>query len=323
LDTLKAAAPLEEECDLQAGLMRDVAHLGPDGRIYVDFDHSLFLWNSTEAFLNEARPAGILAPLLKVVSGLVPWNRLSRNGYFVWRDTVRILMVLLFAPWTIGQFRKAAPSIYARERNVELEAILDGIDPHRIVIVSFGLHWIIRSLLSGSRFEHAVIVAPNLARMAAARRKGKIALLARAGYSVNPDADIVVTDSAKDDADLLAAVRQGHLIEWPAANSSPAHASVYFPFFYTARIKRTPDFLVKQVFLEELPVVLIMFASLHGASIVPTLLCLGLLFVSYTLVYEIGYAENDRVGEAQEADPRLSKAFFAFRSYRLEPDVWI
>ncbi len=306
------------------GLLRqDIGNLAATGRVYLDFDHTLFLWNSTEAFLNEARPSSILAPLLKLVSGLVPWKFLGKNGYFVWRDAIRVAILLLLAPWSLGRFRKAAPAIYARERNALLENAVSGLDPTRIVIVSFGLHWIIRALLKGSPFQNAAIVAPGLFELPSARARGKLALLARAGFTVHPDTDIVVSDSAKDDADILRAVRQAHVIRWAAENTAPAHASAYFPFFYTARVKRSPGFLVKQVFLEELPVILIMFATLGGPSILPVLICLVALFVSYLLVYEVGYAENDRVGEVTETQPKLSEGFFANRAFRLEPEVWV
>ena len=304
-------------------LRQDIGHLAETGHVYLDFDHTLFLWNSTEAFLDEARPSSILAPLLKLVSGLVPWKFLGKNGYFVWRDAVRVAMVLLLAPWTLGRFRKAAPDIYARERNRLLEAAVGGLDPSRIIIVSFGLHWIIRALLKGSPFEHATIVAPGLFELPSARARGKLAMLARNGFTINPDTDIVVSDSARDDADILKAVRQAHVIRWAGENTTPAHASAYFPFFYTARIKRSPGFLVKQVFLEELPVILIMFAALHGPSIVPVFIFLVMIFVSYLLVYEIGYAQNDTIGEQTEAQPKLSEAYYTHRKLRMEPEAWV
>jgi len=34
---------------------------------------------------------------------------------------------------------------------------------------------------------------------------------------------------------------------------------IKWPFYYTARIKRTPGFLIKQIFLEEFPIVLLVF----------------------------------------------------------------
>lgn len=323
MNTLDGDAPVMADLPAASELKRDIAGLAPDGRIYLDFDHTLFLWNSTESLVNEARPSGILGPLLKIISGLVPWKWIGRDGYFIWRDVFRLLLVFILAPWTIARFRKAAPAIYARERNPILEEAVSRIDPPRIVIVSFGLHWIIRALLKGSALEGARIVAPGIWGLGPARARGKVSLLARAGLVINPDTDIVVTDSAKDDADILAATARGHVIQWPLANTGPGLSNSYFPFFYTARIKRTPGFLVKQVFLEELPVILIMFGSLYGPMILPSFVSVVLLFVSYMLIYEIGYAENDRVGERTEAEPKLSKAYFKHRNFRLEPDAWI
>lgn len=306
-----------------ARLVSDVSQLGASGRVYLDFDQTLFLWNSTEAFLNEARPSIVFAPLLKGASGLIPWNFIGKNGYFIWRDCVRLALVMLLAPWTLARFARAAPAIYARERNTLLESALADIDLRQVVIVSFGWRRVIRALLKGSHLEGAEIIAPGLFGLATARSKGKLAMLAREGYNLDRSKDVVVTDSARDDADLLNAVHQQHVIHWSAENKTAAHWSAYFPFFYTARIKRSPGFLVKQVFLEELPIVLIMFATLHVPSILPVLFCLSLLFIAYLLVYEIGYAENDRVGERTEAQPKLSDAYFTYRHLRLEPDAWI
>lgn len=78
---------------------------------------------------------------------------------------------------------------------------------------------------------------------------------------------------------------------------------------------------MKQVFLEELPVILIMFAALHGPSIVPVFIFLVMIFVSYLLVYEIGYAQNDTIGERTEAQPKLSEAYYAHRKLRMEPEA--
>jgi hypothetical protein len=288
LAAIEKDSPRLDETAALAPLRADISAQAVTGCVYLDFDHTLFLWNSTEAFLNEARPSGLMAPLLKVVSGFVPWKFIGKNGYFVWRDAVRILLVVLLAPWTAGRFRRAAPEIYAQGRNLLLEDAVRGIDPARVVIVSFGVDWIIRALLKGSAIERAAIVAPGLLAQPGARSRGKIALLRKAGYEINPDTDIVVTDSAKDDADLLQATRHGHVIRWMAEITTPALANAYFPFFYTAKIKRTPGFLVKQIFLEELPVLLLMFAVLSGPYVLHLLACLTLMFIAYMLVYEIG-----------------------------------
>ncbi|MFN7178077.1 haloacid dehalogenase-like hydrolase [Hyphomonas sp.] len=304
-------------------LQADLRHTAPGVRIFVDFDHTLFLWNSTEAYLDEVRPSGVFAPVLKLISGLVPWRAFGRNGYFVWRDFVRLLFVMVFAPWTRGSFGKRAPDLFAAHLNARLDAMLQGIDPSRIVIVSFGLASVIRPLLAGSRYAQATLVAPGLFGQPGARARGKVEMLRKAGVEIDPSADIVITDSAKDDADLLAAAQKSHVVEWPEAVTRPAHADAYFPFFYTARIKRSPGFLVKQVFLEELPIILLMFAVLDIALAIPVLILITMLFIAYMLVYEIGYAENDRVGEQKEVRPKLSARYFESKTIRMQPDAWV
>jgi hypothetical protein len=62
---------------------------------------------------------------------------------------------------------------------------------------------------------------------------------------------------------------------------------------------------------------------LQGPTALHVLVLLFLLFIAYMLVYEIGYAENDRIGEQREARPKLSEGFFKKRGVRLEPDAWI
>jgi hypothetical protein len=316
--------PLACPASLQeSALKADLQSAGPGARVFVDFDHTLFLWNSTEAYIDHVRPGGFFAPLLKLISGLIPWRAFGRNGYFVWRDFVRLAFVMLFAPWTGSRFRKRAPALFAAHLNTRLDALLQGVDPSRIIIVSFGLASVIRPLLAGSRYEHARIVAPGLFGQPGARARGKVVMLRDTGIEINPSTDIVITDSARDDADLVAATPHSHVVEWPEAVTRPAHAGAYFPFFYTARIKRSPGFLIKQVFLEELPVVLLMFAVLDIALAIPVFVLITFLFVAYMLVYEIGYAENDRIGEKKELRPKLSTGYFGNRSIRLEPDAWI
>lgn len=98
--------------------------------------------------------------------------------------------------------------------------------------------------------------------------------------------------------------------------------NIYLPFYYTARIKRTPGFFIKQVVLEELPIILLAF-GLFGPDLNPSAwVSIILLFAALISVYEIGYAENDRVGQRSEANPKLSKAFRQLGKFRIAPFAW-
>ncbi|MFN3313913.1 MAG: hypothetical protein ACK46Q_10645 [Hyphomonas sp.] len=312
------------ESDRRAALARQLKPAAHPGRVLVDFDHTLFLWNSTEAFVDSTRPAFYTAILLKVLGALAPWRVFGKRGYFIWRDFFRMILCYLMAPWTGLVFRRRAGDIFREQLNTELDRMLAGTPPEKIVIVSFGFRHVIRTLIAGTRYENATLVAPGLFDSVRYRKAGKVEMLRDAGIMPDPDTDILITDSAVDDADMLAMLPgRGYVIEWPEANTQPAHRSAYVPFFYTARIKRSPGFLIKQVFLEELPVILLTFAVLDMTIGLAVAATLTLLFVAFMLVYEIGYAENDRIGHAREAAPKLSAAFFKYPDFRLEPHAWI
>ncbi len=312
------------DADRRKALERQLSPGSHPKRVLVDFDHTLFLWNSTEAFVDSTRPAFYTAILLKILGALAPWRMFGKHGYFVWRDFFRMILCYLTAPWTGLVFRRRAGDIFHKQLNTELDRMLAGTPPENIVIVSFGFRHVIRELISGTRYEQATLVAPGLFESLRYRKAGKVEMLRDAGITPDPATDILITDSPIDDADMLARLPgRGYVIEWPEANTQPAHRSAYVPFFYTARIKRSPGFLIKQVFLEELPVILLTFAVLDMTIGLALAVSLTLLFVAFMLVYEIGYAENDRIGHAREAAPKLSPAFFRYPDFRLEPHAWI
>lgn len=98
--------------------------------------------------------------------------------------------------------------------------------------------------------------------------------------------------------------------------------NIWFPFYYTARIKRDPGFFIKQVTLEELPIVILVF-GLYGEGLhLASWISLGFLFMALISVYEIGYADNDRIGERKEANPKLSEAYKALGKFRIVPFAW-
>lgn len=299
-------------------------HGAQTGHVFVDFDHTLFLWNSTEAYVDTARPSFYTAILLKLLGALAPWRVFGKRGYFVWRDFFRMLLCYLMAPWTGSVFRRQAGEIFRTHLNTELDRILADVPAEKIVIVSFGFRWVIRHMIAGTRYEQATLIAPGLFNSPGLRKAGKLEMLKACGITPDPASDILITDSAKDDADLISAMPAGSfVIEWPDAHATSAHRNAYVPFFYTARIKRSPGFLIKQVFLEELPVILLTFAILDLTIGLPVLAALTVLFIAFMLVYEIGYAENDRVGHQREAAPKLSAGFFKHQDYRVEPYAWI
>lgn len=300
--------------------------LGSDisGRtIYVDFDHTLLLANSTEEFVRAARPYSLYAIVLGILSFLRPWKFMGGDGYFVWRDAIRTAAILVLAPWMLLFFPQQARKIFQRKRNRALDEALENIPVDKIVILSFGYRPVISAMLRGSRYEGARIISPGWFNSAQLRRAGKLEMLAQNGITLHPRRDMLITDNAKDDEDVLAILDESYHVEWSEAESALATVPRYVPFFYTAKIKRTPGFFIKQVVLEELPIVLLAYGLSGWALNLSVWISLGLLFASIILVYEIGYAENDKVGLATEEQPKLSAAFFKYQNYRLQPQAWI
>ena len=295
----------------------------PEAKYFVDFDHTLMLASSTERFLDSARPSVLFALLLKVLGFLAPWRISGQNGYFVWRDWLRVCMVCLLAPWTHWVFSRQARAVFDAHLNPHLDRYLSQIDPKKIVIVSFGFEFVIRELIRGTRYESARIVAPTFWEMARMRKLGKVEMLTSRKIPIDHGRDIVITDSEADDADILAAVIGGHVITWGSNNTKGALSSTYIPFFYTAQIKRTPSFFVKQTLLEEMAIMVLAFSLFVGSSGFMIAAALACLFLANFLVYEIGYAENDRVGLKTEEKPKLTTNFFRYNDYSLEPAAWV
>ena len=125
--------------------------LDRDALVILDFDETLFLSNSTEHFLNEARPSWLVAGILAVLAVLRPW-RWSGGGSsetrdFIARDAWRVGVVCRLLPWVRDAWNHRAKELMIQYRNDEL---VDQIGPHRrTVVASYGFEFIIRPMLAG------------------------------------------------------------------------------------------------------------------------------------------------------------------------------
>lgn len=291
-------------------------------RVFVDFDHSLFLSNSTEEFLGSARPAFLAAIILKVLATIRPWLLLSRDrGYFVWRDAIRVWCIIILMPWTLFLFRRKAPQLFNRYLNQGLAQALRQSTSDKVIIISFGFGFIIRQLIRESEFVRARLVASGIWHPARLRLRGKLRQMEIDSIAADPATDIVITDSDEDDSDLLATFSNGFHVQWPDQKTLGAHHGIYLPFYYLAKIKRSPEFFLKSTLLEEYPLFVlafILYQPLHWT----VMLSGSLLFLGFLIVYEIGYHENDHIGARHERAPKLSEEFHRQQSYRIEPSAW-
>src|ERR1700735_4139967 len=68
-----------------------------EGPLLVDLDETLYLRNSTEDFIDCARPGLLALLLLRVLDVLAPWRL---TGGIDTRDTWRVCAISALLPWT-------------------------------------------------------------------------------------------------------------------------------------------------------------------------------------------------------------------------------
>jgi hypothetical protein len=297
--------------------------LPEDGLLLVDFDGTLLHHCSTELYLDCARPAPLAGTLLWLVDGLKPW-RLARHpkAELVWRDWIRVLLVTLLFPWTPWIYRKRVAAMAEAWTNRPLVEALRAAGEHRCAVVTHGFGFIIAPLMAAMDLGAWPLVAAPLLGGALHRRRGKAAAArARLGARALTTATLI-TDSAGDDADLIATSRPPILVTPPEDWLKPALAGTYRPFAYLEQAKHPGQRHLTRVHLGEDWVVLVLACAL--ASPAPVTLALGLLFLvlAYFIIYEQGYYENDHRATTKEPTPFLSDSQRAWTGAMSAPWAW-
>ena len=143
---------------------------------------------------------------------------MRQGSTLLWRDPIRIRVIRYFqGKRLVNSFRANAKRLWRQYRNPELFEILETLPVENLTIVSFGVDEVIHTLLQGTSLENVRIIAPTSVTMTKERRKGKLGMLRERGIVLNKFRDVVITDSATDDADLLERVEQAFHIEWYGA----------------------------------------------------------------------------------------------------------
>ena len=95
---------------------------GYEGPLLVDLDETLYLRNSTEDFIDCARPGLLALLLLRFLDMLKPWRLTGGNGT---RDNWRVCAISTLFPWTARRWRAKVPILADRYLNRELKAALE------------------------------------------------------------------------------------------------------------------------------------------------------------------------------------------------------
>ncbi len=279
------------------------------GPVLIDLDETLYLRNSTEDFIDTARPGLLALLLMRLLDGLRPWRW---SGGECTRDVWRVRCILLLLPWTRAAWERRCVRLAAAAANTPLLAALADRaragDCEPPVIVTVGFEAIVRPLLSALKVAQAPRLVAARHSVFSDRRDGKLALASRALGAATLQRCLLITDSHQDAA-LLAVCALPLLIKWPQARLRPALRGVYLPGQYMTQVKRPGQRYISRGILQE-DYALWVLASL--GFIQPLQHIVGLLFLllSFWAIYERGYVDNDEIADRYEREPTLNPAYF-------------
>jgi hypothetical protein len=298
-----------------AALAAVYAHEGP---VLIDFDETLYLRNSTEDFIDCARPGLLALGLLRLLEVLKPWRL---TGGVDTRDTWRVCAITTLFPWTCWHWRTKVGSFAERYVNQDLKAALNA-RAHQPIILTAGFKSTVKPLLDAMGFANAPLIAARMYSFAD-RRNGKLQMATRELGAETVRCSLVLTDSAND-SEILQSCKRPLQTLWPEARYRPALGGVYLPGEYISHIKRPGE---RYIFFDILQgdFALWLLSSI-GLAIHPAAHVVGLLLLllSFWAIYERGYVDNDLSGSRNEPDPKLSTTFGSTRVAipALQPWMW-
>jgi hypothetical protein len=290
-------------------------HVGP---VLLDLDETLYLRNSTEDFIDSARPRLPALLLMRLLDVIHPWRW---TGGEATRDVWRVRLISICFPWTRYRWRKRVAGLAKNFTNLRLMAALrrPGTTP---IITTVGFEQIVAPLVAALGLPQAQIVAARLSTFAD-RRDGKLHLAVGALGDDTVRRALVLTDSAQDLTLLNACARPLRTV-WPEAHYRQALCGVYMPGQYLTQVKRPGARYIVRGILQEDFAIWVLASIALAALPVPHFLGLLFLLVSFWAIYERGYVDNDLIAARFEADPKLSAAFLVspVATPRWQPWIW-
>ncbi len=318
MDASKLGLPLKTPLSLKQRVQHNSKHL------ILDFDHTLFLSNSTEEYLDCAYPKVLVALILAFIEGLKPWRIFPQeNARFIYRDAIRVWTITLLFPWTLLIWKLRVKALATRYANSEVIGIVESHNWSTKTIASNGFKVILMPLLKALNFKYDILISSEFGKLkSGVRGRGKLDCL-RHDYCDRFTLDYAsfVTDN-DDDTDLLDAVSNPIQQVWPGAKHFRACQNTYIPFVYTEGADRgNTNHVVNTVLLSNYLILLMSYGMSSAFSIYNAiaLLCLS---VSFWCIYEAGYYENDFHEINHEDTKGVGKKILKFADYPVETGAW-
>lgn len=273
-----------------------------NGPILLDLDETLYLRNSTEDFIDSARPRLLALVLMRVLDVIKPWRW---SGGEVTRDVWRVRVITLCFPWVYRCWQNRVIELAAHYTNLRL---LNALHPDSSpIITTVGFQSIVAPLVAALGLPRAQIVAARLSTFTD-RRQGKYHLVVAALGEDTVRRALVLTDSVQDLALLDACAHPLRTI-WPEAHYRHALRNVYLPGQYLTQVKRPGSRYIVRGILQEDFAFWVLSSVALAAFPLPHVLGLLFLLVSFWTIYERGYVDNDLIAANYERNPKLSAEF--------------
>jgi len=288
----------------------------------LDFDETLWLRNSTEEFLAQARPSVVAAIILQTLGILKPWRWLSRSHPDRYRDSIRVGVIVALMPWTLLIWRHAAQRLGPKHFNTPLLRSVEGARPHRIAVATFGFDFVVRPLLAAADTRIELLLSATVWSAPSLRRIGKARALERLLDRTELKGAIFVSDSDID-RDIEEVCSRPFYIRWENAQYRQAGMRPLLPLAYTAKVKRPNErYILHGIIGYDLTVGFLAYA-LAAPNIIGTAVAFGFYLLGFFAVYEIGYYENDTKAQKRESKPVLSATFAELNSHFSVRAAWM
>jgi hypothetical protein len=289
-----------------------------DGPVFVDLDETLYLRNSTEDFIDLARPGLVAALLLRLLEVIRPWRW---SGGEATRDIWRVRLIATLFPWVRFRWARKVRVLARIFGNTQLLAAFrqHAIEP---IVLTAGFRPIVVPLVAALGLPGVRIVAARL-NGCEDRIRGKLRCAIDALGEDTLRRGLLVTDSLQDLAVLHACKRPLRTI-WPGAFYRRALSDVYLPGEYLTRVKRPGAHYIRRGILQEDFAFWVMSSIALAANPWCHIAGLLLLLGSFWAIYERGYVENDETALRYEREPKVESAYWEspVATPRVQPWIW-